>query len=186
MTVAEFLEWCPDDGQRWELIDGAPREMAPAKLVHNALLGEVAAILRNHLLSRGGPCIVVPASGVIPRVQAGFNFRVPDLAVTCKPFAATDVHLEEPVLLVEVLSPSNQADTWSNVWAYTTIPSVMEILVLRTIAVRADLLRRGADGNWPESPEIVTDGELHLASIGFRAPLGSLYRTTGLVAPRPL
>jgi hypothetical protein len=24
MTVAEFLEWCLDDGQRWQLVDGEP------------------------------------------------------------------------------------------------------------------------------------------------------------------
>ena len=29
MTVAEFLEWCPDDGQRWQLVDGEPVAMAP-------------------------------------------------------------------------------------------------------------------------------------------------------------
>ena len=56
MSVAEFLEWCPDDGQRWELVDGTPRGMAPAKVGHGALQGEVAARLRNHLLERGRPC----------------------------------------------------------------------------------------------------------------------------------
>ena len=32
--------------------------------------------------------------------------------------------LADPVLLVEILSPSNQAESRANVWAYTTIPSV--------------------------------------------------------------
>jgi hypothetical protein len=31
MTVAQFLAWCPDDGQRWELVDGAPRAVAPSR-----------------------------------------------------------------------------------------------------------------------------------------------------------
>jgi hypothetical protein len=31
--------------------------------------------------------------------------------------------LTDPVLLIEILSPSNQAETWANVWAYATIPS---------------------------------------------------------------
>jgi Uma2 family endonuclease len=30
MTVAEFLDWNPQDGDRWELIDGTPQAMAPA------------------------------------------------------------------------------------------------------------------------------------------------------------
>ena len=48
----------------------------------------------------------------------------------------------DPVLLVEILSPSNRAETWTNVWAYTTIPSVREILVLHSLRIRAELLRR--------------------------------------------
>lgn len=183
MTVAEFLEWCPEDGQRWELVDGTPRAMAPAKMGHNAIMGELGAQLRNHLLERGSPCTMVPTPGVIPRLQADMNFRVPDLAVTCAPFASNDTHMAEPVLIAEVLSPSNQAETWANVWAYTTIPSVREILVLHSLGIRAEVFRRGEDGNWPEAPETVTEGELCLACIGFRTPVASLYRSTGL-APR--
>ena len=29
-----------------------------------------------------------------------------------------------PVLMVEILSPTNKTETWTNVWAYTTIPTV--------------------------------------------------------------
>lgn len=180
--MAEFLAWCPEDGQRWQLVDGAPRAMAPARMGHNALVSEVAALLRNHFLARGGPCVAVMAPGVVPRVRADFNLRVPDLAVTCAQFEATDLAMPEPVLIIEALSPSNQPETWANVWAYTTIPSLGEILVLRTTRMQADLLRRGADGAWPTAPEVVTDGDLVLDSIGFRAPLAALYRTSGVRA----
>jgi Uma2 family endonuclease len=104
--------------------------------------------------------------------------------VTCAPYAAEETVLADPVLVVEILSPSNQAETWANVWTYTTIPSVAEILVLRTAAVGAELLRRRADGAWPERPEAVeAGGELVLESLGFRAPLADLYRTTRLAPP---
>ncbi|MBY0332123.1 MAG: Uma2 family endonuclease [Acetobacteraceae bacterium] len=183
MTVPEFLEWCPDDGQRWELVDGTPRAMAPAKIRYGALQSELARLLGNHLAERDSPCRVIIAPGVIPRVQAASNVRVPDLAVTCTPFDATDGHLTDPVLIVEILSPSNHADTWANVWAYASIPSVREILVLRTVTMRADLLRRNADGTWPEGPELITEGALTLASIGFAAPLAAFYRTAEMPPP---
>jgi hypothetical protein len=48
--------------------------------------------------------------------------------------------------VVGILSPSNKAETWANVWSYVTIPSVWEILVLHTAHIRADLLRREDDG----------------------------------------
>ena len=88
--------------------------------------------------------------------------------------------LPDPVLIIEILSPSNQADTWSNVWAYTSIPSVQEILVLHSTRIVAEVLRRSPEGTWPERIEEVREGELMLNSIGFRMPLIRLYERTGL------
>ena len=182
MTVAEFLDWCPDDGQRWNLVDGIPRAMPPARIGHGAIQGELARLLGNHLLERGLPCIALTAPGIIPRVRSGVNIRVPDLAVTCAPVMPSDRHLNDPVLIVEILSPGNQAETWANVWTYTTIPSVREILVLHAGTMRAELLRRDPAGDWPPEPALVTEGgDLVLDSIGFAAPLAALYRT----APPP-
>ncbi|MGH7190147.1 MAG: Uma2 family endonuclease [Acetobacteraceae bacterium] len=180
MTLAEFVAWNPPGGQTWQLVDGEPRAMAPASRTHGAIQGELGSLIRNHLTDRGGPCTLITAPGVIPRVQSDTNIRVPDLAVTCSPYAAEESALTEPLLLVEILSPSNQAETWSNVWAYTTIPSVAEILIVQSSAIGAELLRRAPDGTWPRQPEHIAAGELLLSSIDFRVPLAALYRTTRL------
>ena len=58
--------------------------------------------------------------------------------------------------------------SWSNVWSYTTIPSVSEILVVESVRTRAHLLRRDEQGNWPERALVIDDGLLELASIDFR------------------
>ena len=72
-------------------------------------------------------------------------------------------------------------DTWDNVWSYTTIPSVREIVVVHSTRVFAELLRRGADGNWPAEPEeIGLEGTLRLDSIGFACPLPAVYAQTRL------
>jgi hypothetical protein len=57
---------------------------------------------------------------------------------------------------------------------------VREILVLHGQTTRAELLRRGGDGTWPQEPAQVTEGELALESIGFRASLPALHRTTAV------
>jgi Uma2 family endonuclease len=88
--------------------------------------------------------------------------------------------LSDPVLLIEILSPSNQAKTWTNVWAYTSILSVQEILVLRADRIAAELLRRSPQGEWPDRPIAITAGDLMLESIGFRVALTDLYARTGL------
>jgi len=107
--------------------------------------------------------------------------RVPDLAVICAPYQTEEAVLTDPVLLIEILSPSNQAKTWTNIWAYTSIPSVQEILVLRADRIGAELLRRSPQGEWPARP-VAVGAELMLESIGFRANLTELYRGTRLTS----
>jgi Uma2 family endonuclease len=180
MSVDEFLAWTPSDHQFWQLVDGEPQAMAPPNRTHGAIQGELISLIRNHLMERGSPCSVIDTPGIIPRVQSDSNIRIPDLAVTCSGYQAEETAISDPVLVVEILSPSNQAETWRNVWAYTTIPSVQEILIVRTAAIGAELLRRNPDGTWPERPLAIEQGELTLDSIDFRAPLTALYRTTRL------
>jgi Uma2 family endonuclease len=183
MTVEEFLEWDSGDDYTWQLVDGEPQAMAPTKRTHGALQSELGRQIGNHLERVGGPCSVVTAPGIIPKVLAKHNFRIPDLAVSCTPYESEESALSNPVLIVEILSPSNQAATRSNVWTYATIPSIQEILVLKSIAIGAELLRRLPDGSWPAEPLIVSEGELALDSIGFRVDLAQLYRTTRLARP---
>jgi len=181
MTVAEFFAWTPPSVQLWQLVDGEPQAMAPASVTHGAIQAELGSLIRNHLEERSGPCRVITAAGVIPRVQSETNVRIPDLAVSCSGYDSEESVLTDPVLLIEILSPNNQAETWANVWAYTTIPSVQEILVLKTVSIGAELLRRGPDGSWPSQPLSIETGDLTLESVGFSMPLSAVYRTTRLV-----
>lgn len=182
MTVAEFLDWNPEDGTGalWQLRDGEPMMMAPASDRHGTIQAQLAYLLLSHLLQNRPGCRVVTNPGVLPRVNADRNFLIPDIGVTCRPPLGTQA-MPDPVLLVEILSPSNEAETWSNIWTYTTIPAVQEILIVHTSSVRAELLRRGTDGNWPERPmPLADDSELTLHSIGFTAPLRAAYVNAGL------
>jgi Uma2 family endonuclease len=179
ITVDEFIAWVGDG--RWQLIDGEPRAMAPAHATHGIVQATLAFLLNQHLYTRGSPCVVVTEPAIQPRVRSRSNMRVPDLAVTCSPVQAGQIALPDPLLIVEILSPSNEADTWENVWTYATIPSVQEILVLRSASITADLLRRRADSTWPEEPmQIGRDDALHLACIGLTIPLPALYARTYL------
>lgn len=183
MTLDEFLSWAPDDGVggRWQLLDGEPVAMAPLTEAHGAIQMELGRLLANHLADRRSPCRVITEPGIIPHVRASANFRIPDLGVTCVPPEQGRIEVREPVLLVEILSPSNERETRANVWTYATVPSVREILSVRSTRVEAELLRRREDGTWPEQPDLIgADGTLHLASVGFTVPLVALYRTTAL------
>lgn len=179
MSVAEFLNWNPGDGRIWQLVDGEPLAMAPANAVHGHLQAELARLIGNHLRAGDLPCDVFANPGVVPGAMSLHNMRVPDLAVSCSPFDLKQAAPADPILIVEILSPSNRAETWANVWAYTSIASVREILVLRADAIGGDLLRRAVDGSWPDRAATV-EGDLELSCIGFCVALASLYARTPL------
>jgi Uma2 family endonuclease len=180
MSLREFLAWDAPSGPAWQLLDGEPRAMAPASRTHGRIQSRLISLIDTHLTGRGSPCTVIAVPGVVPRVRADSNFRIPDLGVTCSSYDQEQTTLADPVLLVEILSPSNQAETWSNVWAYTTIPSVQEILIVHSTAIRADLLRRDEAGNWPERVTTIEEGSFELSSIDLRIELTALYRGTRL------
>jgi Uma2 family endonuclease len=182
MTVAEFLDWDSGDktGALWQLRDGKPEMMAPASDPHGSIQARLVYLITGHLDARGGPCRVVVAPGVIPAIRSEDNCLVPDIGITCQPPPGGRT-MAEPVVLIEILSPSNEAKTRANVLAYTTVPSVSEIVVLSSTSIAAEVLRRQPDGSWPGRAENVRpDGDLRLESIEFVAPLRLAYRTTGL------
>jgi Uma2 family endonuclease len=183
MTVSEFLEWDSGDtsGAIWQLRDGEPEMMAPASDAHGAIQGEAYRLIANHLVAQGGRCRASVTPGVIPRLRSDRNMLVPDIGVTCSP-PSGGRSLPDPVFLVEVLSPTNETQTRANLWAYTTIPTVVEIWVLSSTDVAAEVLRRRADGTWPEQPEIIgAKDKIRAESIGFAVPLQQIYRFSGLV-----
>lgn len=183
MSVSEFIDWEPGDpsGSKWQLIDGEPVAMAPISETHGILQGELSALIRNHLRATGSSCRMIIAPGIIPQVSASENFRIPDIGVTCAP-PGRAIEVPDPVLLIETLSPNNQPQTRANIWSYTTIPSVQEILVIHSTRINAEILRRNS-GGWPSGPVIIGPNMIvELESIGFSVLLADLYAMTALKA----
>ena len=183
MTVAEFLAWPSDPtGHVWQLIDGEPIAMAPASDLHGSIHAEIGFLFSNHLRQHRPSCRVVVAPGISPRVRANTNVRVPDLAVTCQPPSRERHLMEQPVLAVQILSPSNEVKTWGNIWAYTTIPSMQDVLVVRSLEIGVELLTRQSDGSWPDEAQQAA-GRVRLASIGAEFDIADLYATTDMAQP---
>jgi Uma2 family endonuclease len=180
LTIPEFLEWADATDGLWQLRDGEPELMAPPSEAHGFIQIEFGRVLGNHLEGLGSRCRVAGNPGVIPKLRSNRNMLIPDLAVTCAP--PTSGHeMAEPILLIEILSPSNARQTRANVWAFSTIPSVRELVLVRSTSIAAEVLLRREDGGWPDQAELLgPESTLRLASIGFEAPLRALYRTTAL------
>lgn len=183
MSVEDFQDWVPPAGledRRWHLVNGEPVCMAPASEDHSMIQGQASFLIQLHLKNTQSPCRLGIAPGVIPRVGSRTNELVPDIGVTCSP-AAGGKTMTEPVLLVEIISPSNKAITERNILAYTTIPSVREILSLDSRSVAGKLYRRDEAGDWEDDPLALEPHDMvRLASIGFEAPLADFYATSSL------
>lgn len=119
---------------------------------------------------------MIPEGAVVPRLRARTNLRVPDIVITCAPVVAGQITVPDPLLLVEVLSPSNQASTRESVYACATIPSVREILIIHSTRVKAELFRRDEHGNWPEEAIDLKSGDsLDLETISLTRALAEVY-----------
>ena len=181
MTLDEFQAWVPPRSLahwRWELVDGVTEAMAPASEPHGAIQAEIGRLLGNHLRAARPSCRVVANPGVALTIGAAYNKRIPDLGVTCSPRHGP--FIDEPILLIEILSPSDVEKTRRNVWAYTTIPSVTEILTVSSTSMDAEVLRRGGDGAWREAVVVGADDVVALESVGFEVVLREFYGTSGV------
>jgi len=186
MTADEFLAW-PGDGsaRKHELFDGEVRSMALASSTHGFIQANVAFLIGAAIRAGDLPLIVATEGAIVPGLNAATNVRVPDLVVTGAPDERGQQPVPDPVLLVEILSPGNQDNTRDNLRAYATLPSVTEMVLLKSARLLAEIYRRDTAGVWLPDPETIkAGGRLVLASVGLDCPLEDAYRGTWLLRPR--
>ena len=88
MTVDEFIAWPGDGTGLWyDLVDGQLRAHAAPSDLHATMHAIVTSLLVSHLQSNLPFCRVAIGGGVKPRIKADWNYRVPDITVTCSKLA---------------------------------------------------------------------------------------------------
>ena len=179
MTLDEFLRW--DDGTdiHYELIGGFPVAMAPAAEAHRMLAIELGARIHGALQPRR-PCRAELDAGVT-RVDRADTYFEADIVASCVAHERGRQAIEEPFLIVEILSPSTERhDRRTKLPAYRQMPSVQEILFIDADGIYAELHRRSGP-QW--ITEILRGSEtvLVLASVPVDIRLGELYE--GIVLP---
>lgn len=180
MDSDQFMAWPGDGtGRPYQLVDGEPHAMAPPSQVHGLLQARLIYHLTARLRAIGSRCEAVVGPGIRPRPDMAHNVRVPDVAVTCTPDASRFV--DAPVMIAEILSPSNAGETREAVRAMLSIPSLHEVLILGSETIVAELLRRAPDGSWPTAPSVFGPADtLPLDSLGIALPMADLYEGLAL------
>ena len=173
MDGDEFLLWCLDQDDRYELVNGIPAKMmAGASEIHDLLVVNVIAALHRQL--RGSRCRPTTANiAVRTRIR---NYRRPDVTVTCGPTPRADrFDAEEPKMVVEVLSPSNVGLDWQRkIEEYRTHPTLRYILLIDTKRAGATLLSR-AELGWTDSNFDDMSDMIELPDVACRLPMADVY-----------
>ena len=155
MTAAEFLVWERAQPEKHEFHDGEVFAMAGGSARHNFLSAAVASELRSSM--RGKPCHVLSSDQRIAAAD-GSRYVYADAVVVCegaRMAAGTSDVLENPSIVVEVLSPSTEAYDRGTKWeAYQRLASVTDYVLVSQNAARIEHYRRdaargtGTDGQW--------------------------------------
>ncbi|MGD9508004.1 MAG: Uma2 family endonuclease [Geminicoccaceae bacterium] len=141
VTVAEFLRFEGEGDRRYQLIGGEIVMMAPPSPVHGALAASVSRVVGNQLRR---PCRTLSDAGItLPWNDT--SCYVADVAVTCSPLTGQS-WCPDPVVIVEVLSPSTEAeDRGVKLPAYRRLASVQDILLVASNRVAVEHYARQAE-----------------------------------------
>ena len=160
---------------RSEYLNGEIIAMSGASFAHNLITTNITAMLHTRL--KGSECVVF-ANEMRVSIPTAKSYFYPDIGVVCgEPRFEDDVFdtLLNPIVIVEVLSPSTEAYDRGDKFAhYRHLQSLQAYILVSQDKVRVDHYTRGA-AQW-----ILTDfQELHqqlpLTSLQCELPLQEIY-----------
>ena len=175
ITTTEYLEGELRAELRHEFIDGRVYAMSGASRKHNEICLDLASALRSHLL--GGPCrTYIEAVKVRIADDAGEAYYYPDVFVACEPGDDDSHVINNPKLIIEVISDSTaRIDRNDKLPNYKRIPTVEEIVLIERDWPEIHVFRRSE--KWKRNLYTQFDTIVRLDSIGYAAPLSSFYQS---------
>ena len=147
---------------RHEYVNGYLFAMSGATYKHNLITSNLFVLLYSRL--RGGPCKAFKEAFKV-HVEATNCFYYPDVMVSCAKLSQQAVFTDQPVLLVEVISPSTSSiDRREKLIAYKQIPSLREYMIIHQRKRCVEIYRRNEAGNWGAC-ELATGTAFEINSI---------------------
>jgi Uma2 family endonuclease len=176
VTPEEYLELERKAEFKSEYHDGKIYAMSGVSRWHDWINSQLSGLIYQHL--RGSQCGWFTANMRV-LVEASGLYTYPDLSVVCGKAQFADDRfdtLTNPILLVEILSPSTEDyDRGRKAAMYRKIPSLQELLLIAQGAYEVELHRRGTDGTWSLIEVSGLDATIELRSIGYTLRLSELY-----------
>jgi Uma2 family endonuclease len=173
MTLPEFLQWDDGTDTRYELVDGRPVAMPPAPPSHSVIVANLGAALHRAI---AGTCYAGALAGVISPGRDD-TFYLADLVVSCTPLRADASTIPQPIVVIEVLSPTT-AEHDRKLYDYRRIESVQEIALVASEQRHVEVWRRRG-AKW-EVEDLIGDAALDLETLGVAVPFAAIYADSGI------
>ena len=176
LTREEYLRWVEGQPKRYERIAGEPVARLPECTQHVRVKSRIWAALDRAVRQAGLDCEAL-ADGMTIEVDDDTDYE-PDAVVNCGPKLSPDTTVAtNPVIVVEVLSPSTQSiDSSDKLADYFRVPSIQHYLVLRTR--RPEIIHYSRAGDEIVS-RVVTAGAIVLDPPGISIDAGEIYAAAG-------
>lgn len=173
LSVDEFLAWSATRPGRYELYAGKAYALAPEQAGHAKVKFAVQTELARAIVRRGCNCHMLP-DGMTVRIDHE-TAHEPDALVYCGPeVAPSQVEIPNPVIVVEVLSPSTRhIDASAKLASYFQVPSVQHYLIVDPEGRPTIHHQRQADSTIVT--RIVRAGILHIDPPGIEVDVGRFF-----------
>jgi len=172
LTAAKFLEWSKDQTERFELEGGRVIAMAAETAKHALMKHAATKALESGIAGAGLDCVVFPDGMTV--VVDDSHVRLPDAAVQCAAFDPDSIVLDQPIILVEEMSPSSaNRDENHKLVEYFSIPSVAHYLLLSPDQRLVVHFKRAAEPGRIDT-RILSEGSIDLTPPGFSVSIADL------------
>ena len=173
-TPEEYLDRERRAEYKSEYFAGEIVAMAGAKRRHNLIGSKITTSLNVQL--RAAPCEVYTNDMKVQADKAR-QFSYPDVVVVCGEPQFRDNEddvLQNPTVIVEVLSPSTEAyDRGEKFLRYRRLDSLQEYLLVRQNERRVEQFKKQSDGSWRMTE--MTEGSVTLEAVGCTLAFDDIY-----------
>ncbi len=170
-----FLDWETQQPEPYEFFSGNVRLKAGGTLGHNAVADNLHVALAIRL---NGATYRAWRANTRVRNPGG-EITYPDVVVSYTRRRNDALYLDDPILIVEVLSAATaDLELTEKRWAYVAIPTLQQLVYVAPDKAKLELVTREPDNRWRSVFITGLDADLPLTSLEFTLPMAEVYADT--------
>ncbi|WP_237480980.1 Uma2 family endonuclease [Lichenibacterium dinghuense] len=179
MSLDDFEELLADKprDEKWELIGGrVVKMMTGARWEHHFIVQNMNFALSRHLRESGSPCRVFTESFRLKEDELDSSL-LPNVIVRCGPMVPGATSLNDPTILVEVMSYGSVGRDRVEKWrVYQKLASLQHYVLVERDKPVIEVFDRAGEAWFSQRLIEGLDATLHLSSLDLSIPLAEIYR----------